>query len=140
MAFVEETRELLARHPNLYATLESTFAYSQVKPRLFAEVLGGMLDAAGSERLLYASGTNLMHPRPILEGFEAFEMPRDLIEERGYAPLSEQDRRNILGENILRLHGLDAAGVRKRIAGDAFDRADVGGLVPPWSGVRPVRA
>ncbi len=139
MAFLDSTRALLVRHPNLYATLESTFAYSQVKPRLFAEVLGGLLDAAGSERLLYASGTNLMHPRPILDAFETFEMPHDLVEHRGYPELSEQDRRNILGENLLRLHGVDPETVADRTDDDAFDLA-ADDLVAPWSGLRLVQA
>jgi uncharacterized protein len=139
MAFLEQTCELLGRHPNLYATLESTFAYSQVKPRLFAEVLGGLLVAAGSERLMYGSGTNLMHPRPILDAFETFEMPPDLVEQRGYPELSDRDRRNILGENLLRLHAIAPETVRERTAADAFDLG-AETLAAPWSGVRSMQA
>lgn len=140
MAFLEETRELMRAHENLYATLESSFAYSQVKPRLFAEVLGGLLEAAGSERLLYASGVNLMHPLPILEAFETFQMPRDLVEERGFPELTDQDRRNILGENALRLHGLTAADVAERIRDDHFERERGDQFAPPWSSLRGARA
>lgn len=125
MAFLEETAALLARHPNLYATLESTFAYILVRPKLFAKVLDRLLAACGSERLLFASGTNLMHPRPILQAFARFE-------------LAEQDRRNILGENLLRLHGVDPAAVRA--ARDEFTRAREGGYASPWRTVRSARA
>jgi predicted TIM-barrel fold metal-dependent hydrolase len=138
MAFLDQTREMLVRHPNLYATLESTFAYSQVKPRLFAEILGGLLQAGGSDHLLYASGANLMHPRPLLDAFETFEMPRDLVEERGYPEVTVQDRRNILGENVLRLHGIEPLTVADRTAGDAFDLG-AQTLAAPWSGLRQAR-
>jgi predicted TIM-barrel fold metal-dependent hydrolase len=139
MAFLDQTADLLARHRNLYATLESMFAFILVRPRLFAEILGRLLAAGGSERLMFASGTNLMHPRPILEAFERFELPADLVEEHGFAQLTERDRRNILGENILRLHGLDAEHIRARVAGDEFELARVGGYAAPWNLLRPDR-
>ena len=42
-----------------------------------------------------------------LEEFWNFELPRDIVEERGYPQLTEQAKRKILGENLLRLHGMD---------------------------------
>jgi uncharacterized protein len=140
MAFLDETAELLVRHPNLYATLESMFMYILIKPRLFAEILGTLLAACGSERLLFSSGSNLMHPRPILEAFDGYELPPALVEERGFPQLTEQDRRNILGENTLRMYGLDAEAVRAATAGDAFALAGNGGYAEPWSVLRSQRA
>jgi uncharacterized protein len=139
MAFLDETAGLLTRHQNLYATLESMFAYILVRPRLCAEILGRLLAAGGSERLMFGSGTNLMHPRPILEAFEGFELPADLVEEQGLPQLTERDRRNILGENALRLHGLDAEQVRAGIAGDEFEQARARGYSPPWNLLRSDR-
>jgi predicted TIM-barrel fold metal-dependent hydrolase len=120
MAFVDETCALLRDHPNLHATLESTFMYVNVAPERFADALARLMEAAGSERLMFGSGTNLMHPRPLLDAFAAMEM-------------DETDRANILGANVLRVHGLDEATVLERIAGDEFAGADD---APPWSGVR----
>jgi predicted TIM-barrel fold metal-dependent hydrolase len=136
MAFLDETVELLQRHPNLYATLESTFSYILVRPDLFAATLGRLLAAAGSERLLFASGTNLMHPRPILEAFDGFELPQRLVEEHGFPQLTQQDRRNILGLNALRIHRIDPDEAREQIAGDEFELARSGSCAPPWSLVR----
>jgi len=136
MAFREQTVALLANHANLYATLESLFAYVLVRPRLFAEVLGAMIAAAGSERLMYGSGVNLMHPRPLIEKFGSFQLPADLMAERGFAALTPTDRRNIMGVNVLRMHGLDPQAVLAGTRGDEFDRRRAEGLAAPWSALR----
>jgi predicted TIM-barrel fold metal-dependent hydrolase len=135
-AFREETIELLVENPNLYATLETTFALIVVRPDVFGKVLGAMLAAVGSDRLLFASGTNLMHPRPLLEAFADYQIPEELIAEHGFPQLTEADRRNILGENVLRMHGIDPAAVRPAVAGDSFDEAAGDGFLPPWSALR----
>ena len=49
----------------------------------------------------------IWHPQWALEEFWNFELPRDIVEERGYPPLTEQAKRKILGENLARLHGID---------------------------------
>lgn len=136
-AFREQTVELLANHSNLYATLESLFAYVLVRPRVFAEVLGAMISAAGSERLMYGSGVNLMHPRPMLEAFENFRMPQDLIEERGYRDVTDTDRADILGLNALRMHGKDPVAVLEGTRADEYDeRRRSDGFAQPWSVLR----
>jgi predicted TIM-barrel fold metal-dependent hydrolase len=137
VAFVEETAGLLARHGNLYANLESSFSYLLTKPRRFAESVGPLLAAAGSERLLFGSGVNLTHPRPLLEAFDRFEMPADLVEDRGFPVLTADDRRKIVGGNALRVHGLTPTDVRAGIAGDRFEALKAEGLQAPWSLVRP---
>jgi uncharacterized protein len=135
-AFVDQTADLLARHPNLYANLESTFAYVLVRPEVFAAVLGKLLAGGGSERLLFGSGVNLMHPRPILEAFDGYELPAAVLDEHGIPQLTEQDRRNILGENVLRMHGLEPDAVRTAVAGDEFELARADGYRRPWDVVR----
>jgi predicted TIM-barrel fold metal-dependent hydrolase len=136
VAFLPETSELMGRHRNLYANLESTFAYILTKPRIFAEVLGTMLEAGGADQLLFGSGANLTHPRLLLEAFAGFEMPDDLVEERGFPPLTPEIRDKILGANALRLHGLRADDVRERLQGDPFETAKNSGYGPPWQLLR----
>lgn len=120
MAFVEETCALLRDHANLHATLESTFMYVNVQPERFASVLARLLEAAGSERLLFGSGSNLMHPRPLLDAFAEFD-------------LAAEERANILGANALRVHGLDERSALERISADEYATAHP---AAPWSGVR----
>ena len=80
---------------------------------------------------LFGSGCNLVHPRPLLDAFAAFEMPDDL------PPLTDDIRAKILGGNALRLHGLDADAVRARISGDRFEAEKTAGPAPYWSRLRP---
>ncbi len=40
-------------------------------------------------------------------GIWNFELPQDIVEDRGYPQLTEQAKRKILGENLARLHGVD---------------------------------
>jgi Predicted metal-dependent hydrolase of the TIM-barrel fold len=142
-AFLDRTAELLARHRNLYATLESVFAYCVVRPTVFAKILGTLLRACGAEQLLFGSGTNLSHPAPLLTAFDGYELPPELVAEHGFPQLTARDRRMILGGNALRLHGIDPAAVRERTADDTFARRRAQGDTSPWghlragAGVRP---
>jgi predicted TIM-barrel fold metal-dependent hydrolase len=130
VVFLPETCRLLSHHPNFYANLESSFAYILSKPRRFADMLGALLAAAGPDRLLFGSGVNLVHPRPLLDAFASFEMPDDL------PPLTDEIRTKILGGNAARIHGLDADGIRRRISGDDFEQQKADGLAPYWSRLR----
>jgi predicted TIM-barrel fold metal-dependent hydrolase len=136
MAFKEQTAELLERHPNLHATLESMFAYILVRPDRFADILGRLLAACGSERLLFGSGANLMHPHPIIEAFAGYELPEAVLEQYGIDQLTDADRRNILGANALRLHGREPEAVRAAVAGDEYAQAREAGRRAPWSVLR----
>ncbi|MDQ1501290.1 MAG: uncharacterized protein QOI86_4630, partial [Actinomycetota bacterium] len=102
VAFLAETAELLGRHRNLYANLESTLSYMLTRPRILAEVLGTFLTAGAGDQLLFGSGANLTHPRLLLDAFERFAMPEDLVAEKGYPELTPDIKGRILGGNALR--------------------------------------
>ena len=50
------------------------------------------------------------------KAFWDFEIPQDLSDGYGYPQLTEQAKRKILGENLLRLHGMDVEETRNRLA------------------------
>jgi predicted TIM-barrel fold metal-dependent hydrolase len=135
-AFLAQTCELLRRHHNLFATLESTFAYIVVRPDVFARSLGMMLQAGGSDRLLYASGANLSHPAPLLDAFAGYELPAPLVEEHGYPQLSAADRAKIIGGNAMRMHDLSPEAIVRTTADDEFATARAAGPARPWSLLR----
>lgn len=136
-AFLEETALQMGRHANLYATLEVTFSLLLSQPRRFAEVLGSLLYWGGAERIMFADGCSLVHPRPGLERFMEFEMPADLIEGYGYPELTAEMKAQILGLNKARMHGLDIEALKARQADDQFSRrrAEKAEL-EPWSALR----
>jgi predicted TIM-barrel fold metal-dependent hydrolase len=77
------------------------------QPRVFAETLGKMMWWCGEDKIIYGGESPIWHPQWALEEFWNFELPRDIVEERGYPPLTEQAKRKILGGNLARLHGID---------------------------------
>lgn len=135
-AFLDQSIELMQRHPNLYMTLESTFSYLLTKPRVFAKVIGRMVTEVGSDRLLFASGNNLTHPLPLIETFRDYQFPEELQQEFGIRPLTDDDRANIMGRNGLKLYGFDADTLLPRIADDVFSRRRAAGIPQPWSAIR----
>jgi predicted TIM-barrel fold metal-dependent hydrolase len=117
LPFIDETCWQLIRYPNLYASIAATINFIVRAPRQFAEVLGKLLFWCGEDKIIYGSETPIWHPRWALEAFWNFQLPQDLVEGYGYPQLTEQAKRKILGENLLRLHGMDVEETRARLAG-----------------------
>ncbi|MFJ3802514.1 amidohydrolase family protein [Streptomyces sp. NPDC090088] len=132
LAFVEETALLMDTTPNVVVNLEVTASLVRTAPRRFARAMGAFLEANnGAQRIIWGTGCLAVHPRPLIEAFWNFEMPQDLIEEEGMEPLTLETKKNILGRNFLRLHGIDEDELRASIAGDEFDTDE---LAPAWGG------
>jgi len=117
LPFIDEVCWQLIRHPNLYASIAATINFIVRAPRQFAEVLGKLLFWCGEDKIIYGSEAPIFHPRWALEAFWDFQLPQDLVEGYGYPQLTEQAKRKILGENLLRLHGMDVAETRARLGG-----------------------
>jgi predicted TIM-barrel fold metal-dependent hydrolase len=115
LPFIDEVCWQLIRHPNLYASIAATINFIVRAPRQFAEVLGKLLFWCGEDKIIYGSETPIWHPRWALEAFWDFQLPQDLVEGYGYPQLTEQAKRKILGENLLRLHGMDLEETRARL-------------------------
>ncbi|QYJ15711.1 hypothetical protein Rxycam_01539 [Rubrobacter xylanophilus DSM 9941] len=116
LPFIDETCWQLVRYPNLYASLAATINFVVRSPRQFAEWIGKLLFWCGEDKIVYGSEAPIFHPRWALEAFWNFEIPEDLVEGYGYPQLTEQAKRKILGENLLRLHGMDLEETRRRLA------------------------
>lgn len=135
-AFLDQTIELMKRYANLFLTLETTFSYILTRPRVFDKVLGRLITEVGSDRLLFASGNNLAHPLPLIQAFRNYQFAPQHCEEFGIRELSDADRRNIIGENALRLYGIDRSALFAANRDDAFTAARAEGVPGPWSGLR----
>lgn len=130
-AFLEETAWLLARFPNVVINLEGSSGFLCNKPRRFAELLGTFLSVGGADRIYWSVGTMAVHPRPFVEAFWNFQMPKDLVEQYGVPPITSEMKEKILGLNHARDLKLDVGDMRKRCAGDEFSRLLA--LAAPWS-------
>jgi predicted TIM-barrel fold metal-dependent hydrolase len=117
LPFIDETCWQLIRHPNLYASIAATINLIARAPRQFAEILGKLLFWAGEDKIVYGSEAPIFQPQWALDAFWNFELPQDLVEGYLYPQLTEQAKRKILGENLLRLHGMDVEETRARLRG-----------------------
>jgi predicted TIM-barrel fold metal-dependent hydrolase len=115
LPFLDETCWQLIRHPNLYASIAATLNFIVRSPRMFAEILGKLLFWCGEDKIVYGSEAPIWQPQWALNAFQAFSIPQDLCEGYGYPQLTDQAKRKILGENLLRLHGMDVDATRDRL-------------------------
>ena len=107
LPWLDEVLWQIVRFPNLYASIAATVNFIARQPRVFAETLGKMMWWCGEDKIIYGGESPIWHPQWALEEFWNFELPQDIVEERGYPPLTEQAKRKILGGNLARLHGID---------------------------------
>jgi predicted TIM-barrel fold metal-dependent hydrolase len=115
LPFIDETCWQLIRYPNLYASLAATINFVVRAPRQFAEILGKLLFWCGEDKIVYGSEAPLWQPQWALEAFWNFQIPEDLCAGYGYPQLTQQAKRKILGENLLRLHGMDVEETRANL-------------------------
>jgi uncharacterized protein len=83
---------------------------------MFAEIIGKLLFWCGEDKIIYGSEAPLFHPQWALRAFMDFQIPEDLCAGYGYPQLTDQAKRKILGENLLRLHGMDVEQTKARLA------------------------
>jgi len=143
LSFLDETKFLLQRYPNVWANLEITTFLVAESPMNFAEVLAELLVWGGPERIVWSTGPTAIHPQPIIEAFWEFQFP-DAMLENGVPPLTDEIKRMILGENALRMMGKDPDEVKSKLA-DIDDkvarlRAEQDGRPEPWASIQPTGA
>jgi predicted TIM-barrel fold metal-dependent hydrolase len=107
LPWLDEVLWQIVRFPNLYASIAATVNFISRQPRVFAEMLGKMMWWCGEDKIIYGGEAPIWHPQWALEAFWDFELPEDIVTERGYPQLTEQAKRKILGGNLARLHGID---------------------------------
>ncbi len=109
---------------NIYMELGSTFALMiSASPLLAAYVLGMIIDAFGSDHLLW--GTDSIwwgSPQWQIEAFRRLEMSDELVKRFGWKPLTEDVKRHIFGLNAARLYGVDPAAKRNPVPGDYIEK------------------
>ncbi|MDP6616430.1 MAG: amidohydrolase family protein, partial [Gammaproteobacteria bacterium] len=109
---------------NIYMELGGVFGYSVIThPDVCGHLLGQIIKSFGADHVIW--GTDCIwwgSPQWLIEAFRRFQIPEHLQEKFGYAPISDDDRRLIFGENLARLYGVDIEAKRNEIPGDTITK------------------
>jgi predicted TIM-barrel fold metal-dependent hydrolase len=124
-AFLEETALQLTYYPNASVVLESATAFLVNSPLRFAEILARFLMTGATDRIIWATGCTALHPRPLIEAFWDFQLPDQMLEGYGLAPLTPALKAAILGGNVARLIGLEVHGVSHETLAEPWTGTDV---------------
>ena len=102
-------------HPCVYISLSLIMPWYRAAPRRLAEIIGEAIQFAGPERIVW--GTDFYGPgglfREAILGLRTFEMPEDLQKGYGYAPVTDEVKKMIFGQNLAKLLNIDAS--RRRV-------------------------
>ena len=116
LPYFEECVSIAARFENVYLALAGNVAFSLTQPRPFQKHMGELLRSVGSERIFFGSEAPLQgSPQPWIDLLWDFQIPDDLMANYGYPQITDQDKRNILGENFARVLGIDVGDARENL-------------------------
>ena len=109
---------------NIYMELGSTFGQLvTTNPTACAHLLGQVVAAFGADHVLW--GTDSLWygtPQWQIDAFRRFEIPTELVDRHGYAPLTRAVKEQIFGLNAARLFGVDVNAKRNEIPADYLTR------------------
>ena len=107
---------------NVYPELGAVFGHSVVThPEICGHLLGQLIGEFGADHVIW--GTDCIwwgSPQWLIEAFRRFEMPDNLQEDFGYAPITAADRELIFGRNIAGLYDIDIDAARTAIPADGL--------------------
>ena len=86
LPWLDEVLWQIVRFPNLYASIAAT-----VK----------MMWWCGEDKIIYGGEAPIWHPQWALEAFWDFELPEDIVTERGYPQLTDQAMGSLTPEDIV---------------------------------------
>ena len=116
LPFIDETCWQLIRYPNLYASLAATINFVVRAPRMFAEILGKLLFWCGEDKIVYGCEAPTLPSAVGAAGVHGLlDSRRTSCDGYGYPQLTDVAKRKILGENLLRLHGMDVEATKARL-------------------------
>ena len=107
---------------NVYMELGTVFAFSVIThPEVAGHLLGQIIQAYGADHVIW--GTDCIwwgSPQWLIEAFRRFQIPSELQDNFGYAPITDADRDIIFGRNLAGLFNVDVDAAMKAFPDDAF--------------------
>jgi uncharacterized protein len=108
-----------AKVKNIYAEMGSLAPFMYKAPERYAQMLGTLLDGLGADHILWGTDTPVVGPPHWqIQAFQAYTIPAQLAEKRGYQQLTAQVKRQIFGENAARLFNIDIPAARRAVEED----------------------
>ena len=109
---------------NIYMELGSTFGQLvTTSPAICAHLLGEIIGAFGADHVVW--GTDSIWygtPQWQIEAFRRFQIPEQLVETRGYRPLTREVKQQIFGLNAARIFGIDVNAKRNELPKDYLSK------------------
>ena len=109
---------------NVYPELGAVFGHSVIThPELCGHLLGQLIGAFGADHVIW--GTDCIwwgSPQWLIEAFRRFQIPEQLQERHGYAPITDQDRELIFGRNLAGIYGVDVDAARTAFPSDSISK------------------
>ncbi len=110
---------------NVYSELGAVFANAVISGvDKVAELLGELLLAFGPDHVIW--GTDSIWygtPQWQINALKTFQMPEQLMQERGYPEITDEIRAKIFGGNAAKLYGIDVDEVRCTLPSDMLAQA-----------------
>jgi predicted TIM-barrel fold metal-dependent hydrolase len=102
--FEDEAVDLAARFPNVYVAMSTWINLLRVAPVLTGHRLGKALMWCGSDKILWGSETPLWPDvQKLIDLCWEFQIPEELQQGYGYPAITDADRIQMFGANLLRL-------------------------------------
>lgn len=104
-----ELNMIAALHPNVYISLSLLLPWCLTAPRRAAEIIGEAIQFAGADRILFGTDycNSEVQIKYAIEGLNTFQIPKDMQEGYGFAPITDEDRQKIFGLNLAKLLGIE---------------------------------
>jgi hypothetical protein len=116
----EILNHMAQKHPNLYISVSGNIGRLSHAPRLAAEWIGEALYFAGADRIIFGCDWPVTVPKSCVNTIINLEIPEDLQKGYGYPPITEDDKRKILGLNLAKLLGGKAEEMARKKLGPLF--------------------
>lgn len=117
-------REANPSMTNVYLDLGTTFGHIVIThPKICGHFFGQTIRAFGADHIFF--GTDSVwwgRPQWQIEALRRFQIPEELQEEFGYAPITDEDKAKILGLNAAPFYGVDVDAVRNAFPDDGLSR------------------
>lgn len=124
-AGIEQFAQVMEANPdldNVYAEIGSTFAVAIASGgEKGQEILGRLVQVLGADHICW--GTDSLwwgSPQWQIDAMKVFQISEKVQNEKGYAPITDEVRAQILGLNSARIYGVDVDAVRCTVADDRF--------------------